>query len=248
MVDDGLFDLFPMDAIYGLHNFLNLPFGAFATRTGPMMAGSDSFDIIVKGSGGHAAMPHLLHDPLPCAAQIITMLQTIVSRNVDPFDSAVVGVTQMHAGTTYNIIPEQVQLCGTVRYFNPAVQDLIEARMRAIAAGTAMAMGLTAEVRYWRRYPPVINTTQETVHAAEAAARVVGRENVSTDMKPSMGAEDFSFLLKKKPGAYLHLGAGMPQANANLHQSGYDFNDDLLPIGAAYWVSLVESQLATKGV
>ncbi len=248
MVHDGLFDRFPMAAIYGLHNFPHLPFGAFAIRPGPMMAGSDSFDIIVKGSGGHAAMPNLLHDPLPCAAQIVMMLQTIVSRNTDPFESAVVGVTQVHAGTTYNIIPEEVVLRGTVRYFNPAVQDMIEARIREIAAGAAAAMGLTAEVRYCRRYPPVVNSVPETALAVEAAARLVGRRNVVVDMKPSMGSEDFAFLLQKKPGAYIHLGAGAPRPNGYLHQSGYDFNDELLPIGAAYWISLVESQLSSNGV
>jgi hippurate hydrolase len=242
MVRDGLFDLFPMEAIYGMHAFPILPFGTFSLRPGPIMAGCDKFDIIIKGSGGHAAMPHLVKDPVVSASHLIGMIQSIVSRSIDPVESAVVSITGMQSGrtTTYNIIPEQVTLQGTVRYFDTKVQDTVEKRLREIAAGIAISMGTKIEVKYERCYPPLINSVPETNHAIEAASQVVGRENVFRDFKPTLGSEDFAFLLQKKPGAYVFLGSGDPDPNGSLHQSGYDFNDALLPIGASYWASLVE--------
>ncbi len=238
MVDDGLFDLFPCDAVFGMHNFPMLPFGCFALRPGPMMAAYDVFDIHIKGVGGHAAMPHLMKDAVLTASYMISLFQSIVSRNVNPVESAVVSVTKLNAGTNYNIVPEHVTLQGTTRHFQPYIQDMIETRMKEIVAGVSMSMGVESDIRYERRYPPTVNSEKETGDAARAASRVVGEENVITNLPPVLGAEDFAFMLMKKPGAYIGIGSGEPRQNGLLHQSGYDFNDALLPVGAAYWSSL----------
>lgn len=247
MVDDGLFGLFPCDTVYGMHNFPMLPFGYFALRSGPMMAAFDIFSILIKGVGGHAAMPHLMKDPLLASSYMISMFQSIVSRNVNPADSAVVSVTRLNAGTNFNIIPNHVTLQGTTRHFQPAVQDLIEVRMKEIVAGVSLSMGVDAELTYERRYPATVNSDKEAGDAIRAASRVVGEEKVITDLPPLLGSEDFAFMLMKKPGAYIGIGAGEPKANGMLHQPGYDFNDDLLPIGAAYWINLAEMLLARPG-
>lgn len=245
MVDDGLFEFFPCDAVYGMHNLPQLPMGYFALRPGPMMAAYDVFDIHIKGVGGHAAMPHLIKDPILTSSYMIGMFQSIISRNVNPVESAVISVTKLNAGTNYNIIPNVVTLQGTTRHFQPHIQEMIEARMKEVVAGVSVSMGVETEIRYERRYPPTVNSEKETNHAIQAASRVVGEEKVITDLPPIMGSEDFAFMLMKKPGAYIGLGYGEPRQNGLLHQSGYDFNDALLPIGTAYWVSLVNLQLPT---
>ncbi len=246
MVDDGLFERFPCDAVFGMHNFPQLPEGVFATRTGPMMAAFDIFNIKVKGVGGHAARPHQLHDPILASSHMIGMFQSIISRNVNPLDSAVVSVTKLTAGTNYNIIPDTVTIMGTTRHFQPHVQDLVETRMNEIVRGVSVSMGVEAQLTYERRYPPVVNSDQETAATIQAATEVVGAGNVIGNCPPILGSEDFAFMLAQRPGAYIGIGAGEPRINGMLHQAGYDFNDALLPIGVAYWVSLVGKLLISK--
>ena len=243
MIDDGLFEQFPCDAVFGMHNFPGMPFGCFALRPGPMMAACDIFTVEIEGTGGHAAMPHLVKDPIVAAASLVEQLQSIVGRSVDPLASAVVSVTRIQGGTNFNIIPAAVVLQGTTRHFEPHIQDLVEKRLKEIAAGTALAQGVEITVKYERGYPALVNSAEETSIATRAAARVQGEENVANDSPPVMGSEDFAFMLQKCPGAYIGIGGGDPDNNGMLHQSGYDFNDALLPIGAAYWVCLAEEYL-----
>jgi len=241
MVEDGLFEKFPVESVFGMHNWPGLPAGQFAVRPGPMMACSDSFEMIVAGRGAHAGMPHLGIDPIVVASQIVTALQTIVARNAHPLESAVVSVTQFHAGDTWNIIPQEVVLRGTTRAFTAAMQDLIESRMKAIGEGICAAYGAELRFRYMRRYPPTVNTEAETELAAGVLEEVAGPGNVRRDLLPSMGAEDFSFLLQQKPGSYVWIGNG--ENRAFLHHPSYDFNDEILPLGASYWARLVERVL-----
>jgi len=244
MVEDGLFERFPVDSVFGLHSFPILPVGFFAIRTGPMMAAFDIFDITVKGKGGHAGLPNLVNDPVVAAAYLITMLQSIVSRNVNPVDSAVLSVTMINAGTMHNVIPDRVKIAGTTRHFTTEVQDLVEKRMCEIVQGTALSHGMEIELEYQRRYPAVVNNEQQTMQAIEAAASVAGKDHVLTGLPPSTGSEDFAFMLQQKPGAYMVIGAGNPSPGSMPHQAGFDFNDDLLPIGASYWVNLAQQLLA----
>jgi amidohydrolase len=237
MIEDGLFAKFPVEAVFGMHNWPGLPVGEFAVRPGPMMASSDHIEITVAGKGGHAAMPHLAVDPILAAAQIVTALQSIVSRNVHPMEGAVVTVTQFHAGDSWNVIPPEVLLRGTARAFQPAVRDLLERRIRTIAESVAAAHGATAAVRYERHYPPTINSEAETALAAAALDEIVGPARVRRDLLPSMGAEDFSFMLHERPGSYVWIGNG---DGDGLHNPNYDFNDEILPLGASYWARLVE--------
>lgn len=243
MVEEGLFDRFPMRAVYGMHNWPQSPVGHFATRVGPLMGAYDIFEIVATGKGAHAAMPYDGKDPMLFAAHAINALQTIVSRNLHPLDAGVVSVTQVHGGDTWNVIPQEVVLRGTVRSFKPHVQNLIEERMRGIVAGVAATFDMTATLRYERRYPATVNSAAETHHAIAAAASVVGAVNVDIDPMPNMGSEDFAFMLQRKPGCYIWLGAGHGPGTPGLHNPQYDFNDDALPIGASYWVALAEQQL-----
>jgi len=243
MVEEGLFDRFPMRAVYGMHNWPRMPIGTFAMRAGPLMGAYDVFEIVATGKGAHAAMPYTAKDPMLFAAHVITALQTIVARNLHPQDAGVVSVTQIHGGDTWNVIPQEVVLRGTVRTFKREVQDLIEERMRGIVAGVAATFDMSATVRYERRYPATVNSETETRHAVAAAAAVVGPERVDTDPTPEMGSEDFSFMLQAKPGCYVWLGAGRGPETPNIHSPQYDFNDDALAIGASYWVTLAEQQL-----
>jgi amidohydrolase len=243
MVEEGLFDRFPMRAVYGMHNWPRKPLGTFAMRVGPLMGAYDIFEIIVTGKGAHAAMAYTGKDPMLFAAHTINALQTIVARNLHPLDAGVVSVTQVHGGDTWNVIPQEVVLRGTVRTFKREVQDLIEERMKRIVAGVAATFDMTATLRYERRYPATINAATETQHAIAAAAAVVGAEQVDTDPTPEMGSEDFAFMLQKKPGCYVWLGAGAGPDTPNIHSPHYDFNDDALSIGASYWVTLAEQQL-----
>jgi amidohydrolase len=246
MVEDGLFELFPMKAVFGMHNFPVLPVGYFAIRSGPIMAAYDVFSITIKGVGSHGARPFEARDPILTAAYMITAFQSIVSRNINPVEAAVISVTEIHGGTTWNVIPEQVTMRGTTRSFEKHVQDLIESRMRAIADGFATTMGSSVDFTYERRYPATVNSATETDQAIEAASRVVGRNHVITDMPPITGSEDFAFMLNERPGAYIAIGGGEPRSNGMPHQPGYDFNDEILPIGAGYWVSLAEMLLPSS--
>jgi hippurate hydrolase len=248
MIEERVLERYPVEAIYGMHNWPELPVGQFAIQPGPMMAAFDIFEIAIKGRGGHAAMPHLAVDPIVAAAQVVTGLQTIASRNVHPLESAVVSVTQIHGGDTWNVIPETVVLRGTTRSFSPAVRDQIEPAIRRIAEGACRACGAEMELRYERRYPPTINAAPETEIAATAAASLVGETNVKRDVLASMGAEDFACFLEKKPGAYIWIGNGSAERGGMLHNPRYDFNDAVLPLGASYWVRLAESVLAKDGV
>ncbi len=244
MVEEGLFDRFPVEGVYGMHNWPGLPVGKFGVMAGPLMASFDIFEIVVSGRGAHGAMPHTGVDPVVAGAALVQALQTVVSRTVNPIDAAVLTVTQFHAGDTWNVIPGQALLRGTTRAFRPELQFQIEAAIRRIAAGVDSTYGTTSEVRYERRYPPLVNHPRETAIAADAVARVVGRENVLTDLQPTMGGEDFAFMLQARPGCYVWIGNGPGEGGCVLHNPRYDFNDEILPIGASYWASLVETVLA----
>ncbi len=243
MVEDGLFARFPVDAVYGMHNWPGLPVGRFAVRSGPMMAATSSLEIFVRGKGCHAAMPHLGSDTVVAAAQLVTALQSVASRNVPPLESAVVSVTQVHGGESWNILPAEVVLRGTVRSFRPEVEDLVKRRIAEIADGICAALGCEAEVRLLPGYPATINTPAESEHALRAAAAVAGVANVEREMPPSMGAEDFAFMLQERPGCYVWVGNGSGEDGKVLHSPHYDFEDAAIPFGASYWVRLVETLL-----
>ncbi len=242
MVEGGLFDRFPVEAVFGMHNWPGLPVGQFGVRNGPMMAAFDIFEAKVTGKGMHAAMPHQGIDPVVAAAEIVTALQTVVSRTMSPIEPGVVSVTQIHAGDTWNVVPSEVLLRGTTRSFRPEAQAHIEAAMRHLIEGIAAAHHCSAAFRYERRYPPTINTEAETELAAHAITDVVGKENLLRDVQPTMGAEDFSFMLQARPGSFVFIGNG--EHAAKLHNPSYDFNDEVLPVGASYWARLVEMTLA----
>lgn len=245
MVEEGLFDKYEMEQVYGMHNWPGVPVGKIGMRSGPIMASYDIFEIKVTGKGSHGAMPHEGIDPVLIAAHIITNLQTIASRNVDPLESVVVSTTQVHGGDAYNVVPQEVELKGTVRSFKPDVQDMAEAHIKRIAKSVAAAHGGEAEVHYERRYPPTVNEPDATIQAEKIANGLVGAENVDTEVTPVMGSEDFAFMLQEKPGSYIWLGAG--EDSANLHSPHFDFNDEILPIGASYWARLVEETLPAHG-
>ena len=243
MIEDGLFEKFPMEQVYGMHNLPGLPVGSFAVRPGPIMAAYDQFEIVVTGVGTHGALPHKGNDPITIGAQIVGALQTIVSRSIDPFEKAVVSVTQFHAGDTWNVIPEVAVIRGTARSFRKEVQDIIENNLRAISKGIAAAHGAKADVTYSRLYPATVNTPDEAVLAGDVAASIVGEPHVDRDAMPLMGSEDFSFMLQKKPGCYLFIGNGDGEGSCMIHNPGYDFNDAILPLGASYWARLAETVL-----
>jgi len=243
MVEEGLFDQFPADAVYGMHNFPGMPRGHFGIRTGTMTAYLDTFEIVITGKGCHGAMPETGIDPVMVSAQLINALQTIVSRRIGATESAVVSVTQIHGGDTWNVVPETVVLRGTARTLDAAIQDKLESAMNQICAGMAQTHGATVALKYMRGYPGVVNTAAETAAAVKAAASLVGEAQVHTDIKPAMGSEDFAFMLQKRPGAYIGIGAGEGPNDPPVHNPYYDFNDAILPLGAAYWVALVKQQL-----
>lgn len=246
MVEEGLFDRFPVRAVYGLHNWPSMPAGTMALRSGPLMAACDTFEIVVTGKGCHGAMPHLGNDVIVAASAVVTALQTVASRAVNPYDAAVVSVTQLRAGETWNVIPDRAVLRGTTRSFKPGVQRIIAEAMRRIAEQAAGAFGCSAQVTYWEQYPATINDPGETENAARAAIAVVGADRVEQAPIPSMGAEDFAFMLQRCAGCYVWLGSGRSADEPGLHNPRYDFNDAVLPIGASYWATLVEQQLPIK--
>ena len=249
MVEQGLFEKFPAEAVFGLHNKPGLAVGEIALRSGPAMAAFDIFEVTVTGQGAHAAMPHQGIDPVVAASQIVTALQTIVSRRSDPLDTVVVSVTQFHAGDTWNVIPHEAVLRGTVRTFKTELSERAEADIQRIATGIAEAHGATVEMRYERRYPALVNTARESALAAQVAGEVVGTARVAPDAEPVMGSEDFAFMLQEKPGCYIWLGngeAGGP-GGCQLHNPLYDFNDEAAVIGASYWARLVETAMPKAG-
>lgn len=251
MMDDGLFTQFPMDAVFGMHNWPGMAVGSFGVTAGPMMASSNEFEVTIKGRGSHAAQPHMGIDPIMVAMQIAQGWQTIVSRNCNPLDSAVLTITQIHAGSATNVIPDDAKMIGTVRTFGMPALDLIERRMQEVARHTAAAYGAEIDFRFQRNYPPLINHAEETQFAIEVMREIAGAEHVDTAVEPTMGAEDFAFMLQEKAGCYVFIGNGEGQHRStghglgpcNLHNPSYDFNDALLPIGATYWVRLVEAYL-----
>ncbi len=244
MVEQGLFDQFPVQAVYGMHNWPGQEAGQFAVAAGPLMAAFDIFEITVTGRGAHGAMPHTGIDPIPVAAEIVGALQTIVSRQVNPIDSAVVTITQFHAGDAWNVIPDRVVLRGTTRSFRPEVQDILEPSIRRIAEGICQAHDCQLEMTYERRYPPTINEPVATKAAKRAAEDVIGTGRVVEDPTPTMGAEDFAFMMQERPGCYVWLGNGFGRDGCMLHNPHYDFNDEILAVGASYWARLVELELA----
>ncbi|NNE84675.1 MAG: amidohydrolase [Alphaproteobacteria bacterium] len=243
MIEEGLFEQFPAETVFGLHNWPGMPAGQFGIAAGPMMAAFDIFDLKITGNGSHAAMPHQGVDSIVTASQVVTALQTITSRNTNPLDALVVSVTQIHAGDAYNIIPDSVQLRGTVRSFKDSVGEYAEQAIGRITTGICQAAGATMELDYQRRYPSTINHADETELAALAAAAVVGDDNIDRHPVPSMGSEDFAYMLRERPGCYVWLGNGMAEGGCMLHNPGYDFNDEILPVGASYWATLVEQNL-----
>ncbi|QBK03581.1 amidohydrolase [Hylemonella gracilis] len=250
MIRDGLFEQFPVDAVYGMHNWPGLPAGSFALSPGPVMASTNEFKIVVKGKGGHAAMAYNTVDPVVVAAQLVQAFQTIISRNVKPIEAGVISVTMIHAGHASNVIADSCELQGTVRTFQPEVLDLIEARMKVCADNTCAAFGASCDFEFVRNYPATINSEAEVAFARRVMASVVGDANVLRQ-EPTMGAEDFAYMLQAKPGAYAFIGNGEGahrthghgEGPCTLHNPSYDFNDELIPLGATFWVRLVEEFL-----
>lgn len=243
MIEDGLFERFPVDAVFGLHNWPGIPVGEMMVMPGPVMAGTCAFEIIIRGHGCHAAMPHQGVDSIVAGAQLVQALQTVVSRTLHPCESAVVSVTQFHAGEAWNIIPEEVVLRGTIRSFKAEVQEDVERAVERLCSGIAAANGAQISVHFDHRYPPTVNSAAEAHFCQEVASSVFGKERVLTDVLPSMGAEDFAYMLREKPGCYVWLGNGPGTGGCTLHNPHYDFNDELLTLGVSYWVRLVEQAL-----
>ncbi|ARP88414.1 M20 aminoacylase family protein [Bordetella genomosp. 9] len=253
MMQDGLFEKFPCDAVFGIHNMPGMPTNQFGIRPGPTMASSNRFTITIKGVGGHAAQPHKTVDTIVIASEMVGVLQTVVSRTKNPLDTAVLSITQIHAGDAYNVIPSEAVLRGTVRTYTTETLDTIEDAIRRVATTLPQVYGGTGELDFVRAYPPLVNWEKETAFAAQVAEATFGKENVDRDIPPFMGAEDFSFFLEKVPGCYVFLGNGEGDHRlesyhgmgpCTLHNPNYDFNDALLPVGATYWVKMVETFLA----
>jgi hippurate hydrolase len=242
MVGDGMMERFGIEEVYGMHNYPGLALGEFAIRPGPLMAAADRILIEIEGKGGHAARPHFAVDTVLVGAQIINQIQSIVARNVDPLEAAVVSICLFHAGNTDNVIPQTALLRGTARSLKPEVQDVLEARLHEVVEGTAKSYGAKAKLTYRRDYPVTRNHPAQTEFAANVAQEIVGKERVDTKVAPVMGAEDFSFMLEARPGAFIFVGNGESEG---LHHPAYDFNDEIIPVGSSYWVRLVEKALGT---
>jgi amidohydrolase len=241
MVKDGLIKRFGIQEVYGMHNYPGLPVGQFAIRSGPMMAAADHLTIEIEGKGGHAARPHLCIDTILVGAQMINQLQTIVARNVDPLDAAVVSICMFEAGHTDNVVPQHALLRGTARSLTNEVRELLQKRIGEVVEGTARLYGASAKITYTNGYPVVVNHARQTAFAADVAREVAGKDKVDVDVPPVMGAEDFAFMLEERPGAFIFCGNG---ASAGLHHPAYDFNDEAIPVGTSYWVRLAETALA----
>ncbi|MBF6616992.1 MAG: amidohydrolase [Candidimonas sp.] len=254
MIDDGLFSLFPMDAVFGMHNWPGMAEGSFGVVAGPVMASSNTFHIRLEGKGAHGAMPHLGVDPVMAAVQLAQSLQTIITRDRNPLQPAVLSITQIHTGSADNVIPNDAIIRGTVRTFTDETLDLIETRMAEITEHTSQALNCKAEFSFQRNYPPTINHEKEADFCAQVLNGIVGAENVDRGIPPSMGAEDFAFMLREKPGCYVWIGNGLGDHRSEghgtgpcmLHNGSYDFNDNLIPLGATYWVELAKQWLTSS--
>ena len=240
MIKDGMFKDFKIDEVYALHNWPDLPVGQFGVSSGPMMASVEDFDIIIQGKGGHAAIPDLTVDPVVISSQIILAIQTIISRKLNPIDKGLISVTKIHAGSAYNVIDDEVKLGGTIRTFKDETRKIIEEKMTNIVKGIAQSSGAIADITFKKLYPATINHEKNSLFASNVAKELVGKDNVLTEVEPSMGGEDFSFLLNEKPGSYLYIGQKDDKHKSNLHTTNYDFNDNILPIGVNFWVNLVK--------
>jgi amidohydrolase len=241
MVKDGLITRFGIEEVYGMHNYPGLPVGQFAIRPGPMMAAADHLQIEIEGKGGHAARPHLSIDTILVGSQMVNALQSIVARNIDPLEAAVVSICMFQAGQTDNVIPQHAQLRGTARSLTPKVRELLHQRIGEVVEGTARMHGASAKITYTNGYPVVVNHDHETAFAADVAREIAGKDKVDIDVAPVMGAEDFAFMLQERPGAFIFVGNG---DSAGLHHPAYDFNDETIPVGTSYWVRLAETALA----
>jgi amidohydrolase len=241
MINDGLMSRFGIGQVYGMHNSPGVPVGTFAIRSGPTMASTDHAAFKITGKGGHAARPHGTIDPILVGAQLVTALQSIVSRNVDPLESAVISVCEFHAGFAHNVIPQTAHLTATIRTLKAEVRDLLETRIREVTAGVAALSGATIDLTYEHHYPVLVNHDAQTDFATRVAAEVAGDNNVKRDVPPVMGAEDFAYMLEERPGAFIFMGNG---DSAGLHHPAYDFNDEAISYGTSYWIKLVETSLA----
>lgn len=244
MIEQGLFEQFPVDAVYGMHNWPGLEAGQFAVHKGAVMSAMDTFDIEIRGRGCHGGMPHLGIDPVTVAGQLINSLQNVVSRQLDPLKSGVLSITQMSGGDAYNVVPDSVTLSGTCRNFSVEVQDHLEENMQRQVEHICAAFGAEGQVRYNKVYPATVNDPEHAERCAQVAEQLVGSDKVQRDMAPSMGAEDFAFMLQQRPGAYIWIGNGSAEGGRGLHNPYYDFNDGILPLGASYWVQLVNTLLS----
>lgn len=243
MVDDGMMDKHKIEEVYGLHNMPGLGVGEFSIRTGPIMAATDEFDIVIKGRGSHAALPHQGIDPIVIAAQVVSGIQAIVSRAKDPLDSIVISITKINGGTAYNVVPNTVELAGTVRSLRSEIRQFAEEKIRAVAEGICAAHGATADVKYKNNYPVTHNHEEQTRKAIATAREIAGEDRVITDALPTMGGEDFSYMLEARPGAFIFMGNG---DTAGLHHPEYDFNDEAIPHGCSYWARLTETLMPTQ--
>jgi hippurate hydrolase len=241
MLRDGLLDRFGIQEVFGMHNFPGMPVGEFAIRSGPMMASTDSVAINLEGKGGHAAWPHLGVDTVLVGAQIVNQIQSIVARNVDPLEAAVISICVFEAGQADNVIPQHAKLRGTIRSLSPQVREFLQKRLREVVEGTAQLYGAKADVTFSTGYPVLVNEEGRTAFAAAVADEIAGKDKVNRDVPPLMGAEDFAYMLQERPGAFIYLGNG---DSAMLHHPAYDFNDEAIPVGTSYWVRLAETALA----
>ena len=246
MVEEGLFEKFPCESVYGMHNMPGLEVGHFAVRQGPIMAAFDRFTVHIQGKGAHAALPHTGVDPIVVGAQLVTAWQSLVSRATDPIDSVVLSVTKFHGGDAYNVIPDRIELGGTIRSFRADTRDRMERQLREMGERLCTAFGASFEMRYDRCYPATVNTNDETGYAAAAAAKVVGAANVNPNTPPLMGSEDFAFMLQARPGCYILIGNGAGEGACMVHNPHYDFNDYILTLGARYWVQLAQDLLPVR--
>ena len=244
MIDDGLFEKYPVESVYGMHNIPGMPVASFAIKPGPIMAAFDVFNVKIIGKGGHAAMPQTTIDPIIIGTKIIDAYQSIVSRYIDPQEPAVLSVTQFHAGDAYNVIPNDIEIKGCTRCFSPKIQKQLEEQMHQITKSLCDAYGATYEFEFEHRYPATINSEEEAEIAGKVAQQVVGEERVNLSPTPGMGSEDFAYMLKEKPGSYIWIGNGDGEGSCMVHNPGYDFNDEILPIGATYWVKMAEEILS----
>jgi len=244
MIDDGLFDKYPVESVYGMHNIPGMPVASFAIKPGPIMAAFDVFNVKIIGKGGHAAMPQTTIDPIIIGTKIIDAYQSIVSRYIDPQEPAVLSVTQFHAGDAYNVIPNDIEIKGCTRCFSPKIQKQLEDQMHQITKSICEAYGATYEFEFEHRYPATINSEEEADIAGKVAQDVVGEDRVNLSPTPGMGSEDFAYMLQEKPGSYIWIGNGDGEGSCMVHNPGYDFNDEILPIGATYWVKMAEEILS----